>query len=121
MIRSIQDQFDDKASMMEAPVKKAAEYSFGGASLVQPRYLDLRTLSVYSSCSVRWLRDRLVDRMCPLPHHRVGGKLLVSREDFDQWMQRFRSVNAEAGLDRLVDEVMTGLVVNTSSQAARSR
>lgn len=78
--------------------------------VLTPSYLDLKTLAVYSSCSVRWLRDRLIDKICPLPHHRVEGKILVKRDDFDAWMQHFRKADAPAGLDLLVDDVLSSLL-----------
>ena len=78
--------------------------------VLAPGYLDLKTLAVYSSCSVRWLRDRLIDKICPLPHHRVEGKILVKREDFDAWMQHFRKADATADLELLVDDVLSSLL-----------
>jgi len=53
-----------------------------------PRYVDLRALAGYSSCSVRWLRARLVDRVHPLPCYRVEGKLLGKIEGFDAWISQ---------------------------------
>jgi hypothetical protein len=79
-------------------------------SPIEPGYLDLRTLATYSSCSTRWLRDRLVDRTHPLPHYRVGGKLLVKRDDFDRWVAQYRH-------DRTVDElndVVSGVLAQLS-------
>ena len=76
---------------------------------VQPTFLDLKTLAAYSSCSVRWLRDRLVDRAHPMPHYRIGGKLLVKREDFDNWMEAQRVVQPSDRLSLIVDSVMTEL------------
>ena len=73
---------------------------------VKPGYLDLRNLAGYSSCSVRWLRDRLVDRLRPLPHYRIEGKILVKREDFDQWISVFRVVAPADGLNDIVESVM---------------
>ena len=81
---------------------------------VQPSYLDLKTLAIYSSCSIRWLRDRLVDRVSPLPHHRVAGKILVRKEDFDGWMRGYRTMEPTAELDTLVDDVMAGLLTKKS-------
>ena len=75
--------------------------------LTEPGYLTLRTLGAYSNCSVRWLRDRLVDRAHPLPHFRIGGKLLVKREDFDQWMDVHRVEQASDQLSQIVESVMT--------------
>ena len=72
----------------------------------QPGYFDLKALAAYSCCSVRWLRDRLVDRAHPLPHHRVEGKLLVRQQDFDQWIAAHRVCRQPGELDRMVDEML---------------
>jgi hypothetical protein len=56
-------------------------------------YFDLQALAAFSCCSVRWLRDRLADGTHPLPYHRVEGKLLVKREDFDRWIDHYRDAN----------------------------
>ena len=74
---------------------------------VQPAFFDLRTLAAYSSCSVRWLRDRLVDRSCPLPHYRVEGKILVKGEEFEQWMAHYRQDRPADELDEVVNGVLT--------------
>lgn len=74
---------------------------------VHPNFLDLRTLAAYSSCSVRWLRDRLVDRVHPLPHYRIGGKLLVQRDEFDEWIAVHRVVQPSDQLSQIVESVMT--------------
>ena len=73
---------------------------------LEPSYLNLRTLAAYSSCSVRWLRDRLVDQINPLPHHRVGGKLLVKKDDFDRWMDVHRVVHPSDQLSQIVESVV---------------
>jgi hypothetical protein len=77
--------------------------------LTQPGYFTLRTLGTYSNCSVRWLRDRLVDQTHPLPHHRVGGKLLVKKDDFDRWMDAHRVVHPSDQLTLIVDSVVAQL------------
>lgn len=78
---------------------------------LSPAYLDLKTLAGYSSCSVRWLRDRLTDSNCALPFYRVAGKILVKQSEFDDWMIRFRIVTQPGDLDRLVDSVVADLSV----------
>jgi hypothetical protein len=70
-------------------------------------YFDLRSLAHYSSCSVRWLRDRLVDPVHPLPHHRVEGKILVKREHFDRWITDHRIIGPIDNLSDLVDSIVT--------------
>ena len=76
--------------------------------VVEAGYLSLRTLSVYSGLSVRTLRSHLSDPARPLPHYRIGGKVLVRRLDYDAWVSAFR-VADPVGLGRIVDEVMGGL------------
>jgi hypothetical protein len=72
-------------------------------------YFDLKSLAHYSSCSVRWLRDRLVDPVHPLPHHRVEGKILIKREDFDQWIAGHRITVSANDLSDLVESIVTGV------------
>lgn len=76
---------------------------------VQPRFLDLRTLAAYSSCSVRWLRDRLIDQTHPLPHYRIGGKLLVQRDEFDEWITVHRVVQPSDQLSQIVESIVAQL------------
>ena len=75
----------------------------------QPGYFDLQALASYSSCSVRWLRDRLVDQTNPLPHHRVEGKLLVKRADFDHWIEHYRIGRQSHDVDGIVNEILNSL------------
>jgi hypothetical protein len=78
---------------------------------VQPSFLDLKALAAYSSCSVRWLRDRLVDRAHPLPYYRIGGKLLVQRDEFDKWMDVHRVVQPSDQLSQIVESVVAQVLL----------
>jgi hypothetical protein len=71
-------------------------------------YLPLRTLAGYSGLSVRTLRGYLVHPAHPLPHYRVGGKLLVKRSEFDDWMRGFRAAEPPR-LDGIVADVLRSL------------
>lgn len=71
-------------------------------------YLPLRELARYSGLSVRTLRSYLVNSTAPLPHYRVGGRVLVRRSEFDMWAQRFRRASAGI-LDTMVDDIMKTL------------
>ena len=72
-------------------------------------YLGLRALASYSSCSVRWLRDRLADPTRPLPCFRLpGGKILVRRSDFDAWIAAFRR-HGQTDVHRIVSDVLKDL------------
>jgi excisionase family DNA binding protein len=72
-------------------------------------YMGLKALARYSGLSVRTLRGYLVDRVRPLPHYRVGGKLLVRRSEFDAWAAQFRVAREPASIDALVDDVVRAL------------
>ena len=73
------------------------------------RYLPLKALAAYSGLSVRTLRAHLVNRTHPLPHFRIGGKIMVRQRDYDDWVSRFRVQPVQNEIDALVDEVMKDL------------
>jgi excisionase family DNA binding protein len=75
----------------------------------EDRYLSIRSLSAYAGMSVRTLRALLVRRHAPLPHYRIGGKILVRRSEFDQWAAEFRVVRPSIDLEAVVGDVMRGL------------
>jgi hypothetical protein len=72
-------------------------------------YLPLKGLSQYSGLSLRKLRQHLTDPVHPLPHYRVGGKILVRQSDFDAWMNNFRVATTARGIDTIVDDVVGAL------------
>jgi predicted DNA-binding transcriptional regulator AlpA len=76
---------------------------------VDDRYLSLRSLAMYSGMSVRTLRGYLVRRHAPLPHYRIGGKILVRRSEFDRWASEFKVVRSHVDLEPLVGDVVRGL------------
>ncbi len=71
-------------------------------------YLSLKGLAGYPGLSVRTLRGYLTHTAHPLPHYRVGGKLLVKRSEFDDWMRGFRTT-APPRLDSIVADVLRSL------------
>ena len=73
-------------------------------------YLPLRALARYAGLSVRTLRNYLVHASSPLPHYRIGGKVLVRRSEFDRWAAGFR-VQSRGAIDDLVREVLTDFQV----------
>ena len=56
----------------------------------QDKYFDLKSLSEYSSLSVRTLRDYLTDNIDPLPSYCVKRKILVKKSEFDGWIKRHK-------------------------------
>ncbi|OLB03381.1 MAG: hypothetical protein AUH14_13820 [Candidatus Rokubacteria bacterium 13_2_20CM_69_15_1] len=71
-------------------------------------FLSLRALANYSCVSVRKLREYLGDPAHPLPHYRLGGKILVRRSEFDAWMAAYRQAR-QVDVERIVDSVMRDL------------
>jgi excisionase family DNA binding protein len=68
-------------------------------------YLSLQALASYSGISVRKLRDLLTHPGHPLPHYRIGGKVLVRRSEYDAWALRYRRTT-DPDLDRIVADVL---------------
>jgi excisionase family DNA binding protein len=68
--------------------------------------LSIRVLARYSGLSVRTLRKHLSDPIHPIPHYRVGGKILVNRREFDSWIVAFRE--ARPPVDSLLADVLKG-------------
>ena len=78
------------------------------APAAEAGYVSLRGLSAYSDLSVRTLRGYLSHPTRPLPHYRVGGKVLVRRSEFDLWVSAFRADGATQ-VDAIVADVLAEL------------
>jgi hypothetical protein len=74
-------------------------------------YLSLRELAIYASLSVKTLRSYLAHPRHPLPHYQLPGKILVRREDFDAWLEHFRTgeVGPDVDLEKIVNDIVSGL------------
>jgi hypothetical protein len=59
---------------------------------------------------LRELYEYLTDPTHPLPHYRVGGKIVVRRSEFDAWMAVYRRVGAPH-LARIVAGVMASIQI----------
>jgi excisionase family DNA binding protein len=68
-------------------------------------YLTVEALVAYSGMSRRTLQRHLTARHNPLPHFKPGGKILVRRSEFDQWMERHRA-SATGDVTGLVNAVL---------------
>ncbi|MBI3104558.1 MAG: helix-turn-helix domain-containing protein [Candidatus Rokubacteria bacterium] len=71
-------------------------------------FLPVRALVAYAGLSARKLRDYMADSAHPLPHYRVGGKILVRRSEFDLWVASYRQ-QGRADVERIVSDVLKGL------------
>ena len=77
----------------------------GEPTAVADVYMPLKELARYAGLGVRTLRRYLSDPAGPLPHYRLGGKVVVRRSEYDAWALRFRRAAAPS-LSALVDDVM---------------
>jgi hypothetical protein len=75
---------------------------------VEDCFMPLKALSKYSGLSVRTLRTYLSHAIRPLPHYRPGGKILVKRSEFDDWIARFKATEFSKG-SAILAELLTDL------------
>lgn len=78
-------------------------------SAIDPEYLPLKALTCYSGLCVRTLRTYIAHPSRPLPHYKIGGKILVRRGEFDVWASQFRVRDQAGAVDALVNDVLAGL------------
>jgi excisionase family DNA binding protein len=75
------------------------------------RYLTLADLVAYSGLSLRTINRYLAATDAPLPHYRIGGRILVKKSEFDQWVTRVGTTaeqrRAKAYDAKLADAVAT--------------
>ncbi len=67
-------------------------------------YLGVREAASYLSVSERFVRTRLSE----IPYFKLGKKVLIRRDELDDWMEGFRvhSVKDERdGLDQIADDL----------------
>jgi AraC-like DNA-binding protein len=58
-------------------------------------HLSLKALAAHAGLSVRKLRSLIAATVNPIPHHRIGGRVLVKRADYDQWAAQHRRVGQD--------------------------
>ncbi len=71
-------------------------------------WMDIRALTQYAAISPRTVREWVHRPTNPLPAAQVGGKLLIRRTVFDEWMTK-HLVRENASVDAIVNEVMADL------------
>ena len=96
-----------KQMAADAPALQPA-HEAGNRLAAADAYLPLRALAAYAGLSVRTLRSYLAHASTPLPHYRIGGKLLVRRSEYDIWVSQFRARVAPV-VDDIVDDVLRSL------------
>lgn len=68
----------------------------------QDRFFDLKGLAEYSCLSIKTLRNHLGK----LAHYKIGGKLLVRKSDFDEYLKQYRVID---NLDEVVEEIVNDI------------
>jgi hypothetical protein len=71
-------------------------------------FFALKTLVAYSGIGLRKLYEYLADADHPLPHYRVGGKIVVRRSEFDAWITAYHHVG-RIDVDKMAESVLRGL------------
>jgi len=71
---------------------------------IEPGYMGLRDLSIWSGIGLTKLREHI--KCGDLPAYKVKGTYLVKLEEFHAWMERQRY---QPDLDTIVQEVMEDL------------
>jgi hypothetical protein len=74
-----------------------------------PEWMDLKMLERYSSISNRTLRSWIRASENPLPASTRGGKILVSRQAFDEWMKGHAIRLNPVDVERMVNELLESL------------
>ena len=77
------------------------------------KLIDLKTLSAEKSISVFTLRKYAKTGM---PHYRVGRKILVNAEAFDNWFDQRFGVPANPDsqkMEQVVSEILSGFNIDT--------
>jgi len=94
------------ASDRAAPFRRPPTLDRVTATVPLDPYLSLKALASYAGVSVRQLREYLVNPPLPrdagipipppMPHYRLGSRIVVRRSEFDRWMAAFRARPSEA-------------------------
>ena len=74
-----------------------------------PEWMDLNTLERYSSVSNRTLRTWIKAPENPLSASARGGKILVCRRVFDEWMRAHAVEANSVDIERTVNEILKSL------------
>jgi hypothetical protein len=92
----------------EPPRVRKGTAAASAAVRLDDAYLPLKSLVGYSGLSLRTLRGYLSHPSRPLPHYRVGAKVLVKRSEYDDWMATFRETCADRVGD-IVEDLLGGV------------
>ena len=71
-------------------------------------FVSLKELAAYSGLSVRTLFTYLRQATHPLPHYRLGGRVLVRLSEFLAWMEHYKMTQPAEAPDELVRRLAFG-------------
>lgn len=93
---------------------KACSHTGLATTMVRPgthfEWMDLKALTQYACVSERTIREWIHRPDNPLPAVQVDKKILVRRNQFDQWLEAHRVCAVDIG--QIVEEMMTTVRVN---------
>jgi excisionase family DNA binding protein len=75
----------------------------------EDRYLTIRELIDYSHLSYSTIARHLASETSPLPHYRVGGRVLIRRSEFDAWVAKIGTPTHVAKAKTVDDQVRDAL------------
>jgi predicted DNA-binding transcriptional regulator AlpA len=93
----------------------------GNRRIVEREYFNVKELSDYSGLGVRTIWSFLKDATNPLPHIRIGKKIVrIKRTDFDAWIRIYYVSTTERKntVDRIVCEVMSDFRKNRKPRSS---
>lgn len=74
-----------------------------------PEWMDLNTLERYSCVSNRTLRNWIKAPVNPMPASVRGGKILVCRRSFDEWLRGHAIEPNSVDVERTVNDILQSL------------
>lgn len=68
-------------------------------------WFTVAELSTYSTLHQRTIRRHMASRTNPLPHHKVGGRVVIRKSEYDAWVCGGGG-RAEPTMDERVDRAL---------------
>ena len=74
-----------------------------------PEWMSLKSVASYADVSERTLREWMHSPDNPLPYSQRGGKILIKRVQFDEWMNRQTVQATRINVDSIVNEICSAV------------
>lgn len=91
-------------------------------SQITPGFLDLQGVAAYTGLSVRVWREILKRPDAPAHYRPTNGKILLRREEVDEWIARFRCTpeNLEAEVNRIFNDLTRNIKPRRMNRKGRA-